>query len=147
MSSSPSMFARSTLVTDTGVLYAALVPQDKNHSRCYPLLASGLVVTIPAPVIGEVDWLGRARGRSDAGALLIGSVVDESVFVVDLDLEDWARVRDLVDRYADLPLTVVDASVVAVAERLEQTTIATLDHRHFSVVRPRHTRGFTLLPS
>jgi len=113
---------------------------------CSALLGSGMTVTIPAPVIGEVDWLGRRRGRPEAGAVLLGSVIDGSLLVVDLDLEDWARVRELVDRYADLPLNVVDASVVTVAERLEQTTIATLDHRHFSVVRPRHVAAFTLVP-
>jgi hypothetical protein len=32
------------------------------------------------------------------------------------------------------------------AERLEETAIATLDHRHFSVVRPAHVACFTLVP-
>jgi uncharacterized protein len=47
---------------------------------------------------------------------------------------------------ADLPLGIVDAAVVAIAERLQLTEIATLDHRHFTVVRPRHTAAFVLLP-
>ena len=42
--------------------------------------------------------------------------------------------------------SLVDASVVAIAERLEQDTIATLDRRHFSVVRPLHVDAFTLVP-
>jgi len=53
---------------------------------------------------------------------------------------------DLVDQYADLPLGTTDAGVVAVAERLGLVEIATLDRRHFSVVRPRHASAFTLLP-
>ncbi|GAA4546285.1 hypothetical protein [Pseudonocardia xishanensis] len=53
---------------------------------------------------------------------------------------------DLVDTYADLPLGTSDASVVALAERLGVTEVATLDHRHFRVVRPRHVDAFTLLP-
>jgi len=137
---------RNTLVTDTGVVYAALVRKDENHARCRALLASGPVVTIPAPVIGEVDWLGRTRGRSEVGDLLLGSVVDGSVLVVDLDVEDWRRVRALGNRYADLPLSVVDAAIVAVAERLEEDTIATLDRRHFAVIRPAHVPAFTLVP-
>jgi predicted nucleic acid-binding protein len=40
----------------------------------------------------------------------------------------------------------VDASVVAVAERLGIGTVATLDRRHFTVVRPRHVDMFELLP-
>ena len=77
---------------------------------------------------------------------LLDSVIDESVLVVQPDIEDYARMRDLIDTYADLPLDIVDASVVAIAERLEQDTIATLDRRHFSVVRPSHVPAFTLVP-
>jgi hypothetical protein len=53
---------------------------------------------------------------------------------------------ELVETYVDLPLGIVDAAVIAIAERLRLTEIATLDHRHFTVVRPRHTSAFVLLP-
>ena len=53
---------------------------------------------------------------------------------------------DLVEQYADLPLGTTDAAVIAVAERLNVTEVATLDHRHFTVVRPDHVKSLTLLP-
>jgi len=53
---------------------------------------------------------------------------------------------ELVTTYADLPLGMVDASSVAIAERLDVREIATIDRRHSSVVRPRHVDAFTLLP-
>lgn len=140
------MSVRNTLVADTSVLYAGLDPQDDEHAACRDLLLSGPPVAFPALLLGEVDWLGRSRGKPRAGSHLLASVIDDSVLAVDLDLNDWRRVHELVDRYADLPLSVFDASVVAVAERLEEPAIATLDHRHFSVVRPRHVRAFALLP-
>ena len=59
---------------------------------------------------------------------------------------DWLRIAQLVEQYRDLPLGTVDASVVAAAERLGVSTIATLDRRHFSVVRPKHVESFELLP-
>ena len=68
------------------------------------------------------------------------------MLVANLELEDYARAIELVEKYADLPLSLVDASVVAIAERLEQDTIATLDRRHFSVIRPLHIDAFTLVP-
>jgi uncharacterized protein len=52
----------------------------------------------------------------------------------------------LVEQYADLPLGAVDASVIALAERLGIPEVATLDRRHFSVVRPLHVPTFHLLP-
>ena len=66
--------------------------------------------------------------------------------VVDLELVDYERMAELVEVYADFPLGTTDAAVVAVAERLGITEIATLDRRHFHAVRPRHAGGFTLLP-
>jgi predicted nucleic acid-binding protein len=59
---------------------------------------------------------------------------------------DWLRVAELVGRYRDMPLGTVDASVVAAAERLGISKLATRDRRHFSVVRPRHAQAFELLP-
>lgn len=56
------------------------------------------------------------------------------------------RIAELVARYRDLPLGTIDASVVATAERLGITEIATVDRRHFSVVRPKHVDAFTLIP-
>jgi predicted nucleic acid-binding protein len=53
---------------------------------------------------------------------------------------------ELVELYADWPLGGTDASVIAIAERLGVTKVATLDRRHFAAVRPRHIEAFTLLP-
>ena len=53
---------------------------------------------------------------------------------------------ELVVRYGDLPLGTTDASVVALAERLKIDEVATLDRRHFAVVRPSHTSALKLLP-
>jgi uncharacterized protein len=136
----------NTLVTDTSVLYAALDPSDAAHEASFSLLESGAAVTVTAPVIAETDWLARTRGRRRATELLLESVVDGSVLVVDLDGDDYRRIRTLVERHADLPLDLVDASVVAIAERLEQHTIATLDRRHFSIVKPFHVDSFTIVP-
>ena len=66
--------------------------------------------------------------------------------VHDLGGGDWARVHELVETYADLRLGGTDASLVALAEHLGATRIATLNRRHFSVVIPRHTDAFELLP-
>ena len=66
--------------------------------------------------------------------------------MVPLAASDLDRMVELVEKYADFPLGLVDASVIAVAERLGAREIATLDRRHFSAVRPAHVQAFTLLP-
>lgn len=65
---------------------------------------------------------------------------------IELIAADYARMAQLVLKYHDLPLGTTDASVVAVAERLKITDVATLDRRDFAVVRPRHVAALTLLP-
>lgn len=61
-------------------------------------------------------------------------------------MSDLSRMADLVDQYADLPLGTTDAAVVSLAERLHCAEVATLDRRHFTVVRARHVKALTLLP-
>ena len=48
--------------------------------------------------------------------------------------------------YVDTPLCLVDACVVAAAERLDIVSVLTVDRRHFSIVRPRHVPSLKLLP-
>jgi uncharacterized protein len=74
------------------------------------------------------------------GDLAAGALVPEQVVPA-----DWVRIAELVAAYRDLPLGTVDASIVAACERLGAATIATLDRRHFSVVRPAHAPAFDIV--
>ena len=134
------------MITDTGVVYAAMDRSDPSHGACAELLErTGDPLVVPSPVLVELDWIGDARGVPVLDATL-ASVENGSIEVIDLSPADYNRIRELCRQYQDLGLGMVDASVVAVAERLEEDTIATLDHRHFSVVRPRHVPSFRLVP-
>ena len=74
--------------------------------------------------------------------------VERGAFVVeDLQPQDYARLGELLVTYADLRLGFVDAAVLAVTERLGERRVATLDHRHFGVVRLAHTDALQLLPA
>ncbi len=135
------------MITDTGVVYASMDRSDPSHAACVELLQrTGEPLRVPSPVLVELDWLGDARGVPVLDATL-ESVESGSIEVIDLSPADYGRIRELCRQYQDLGLGMVDASVVAVAERLGEETIATLDHRHFSVVRPRHVASFTLVPN
>lgn len=97
-------------------------------------------------IIAETAYLfGRQLG-STAEAHLFRSIAADEIIVETMAPEDALRIADLVERYADLPLGAADASLVAIAERRRETAIATLDRRHFSVVRPSHAAAFELLP-
>ena len=68
------------------------------------------------------------------------------VEIIDLTTDDWARTVELIETYLDRPLGLVDAAIIATAERLGVTEIGTMNGRDVYLVRPRHTNAFTLLP-
>jgi predicted nucleic acid-binding protein len=135
------------IVVDTGPLYAQADRNDSHHEACRELLAThpGPLI-VPVLAIGEATYLIGKRQGPKFEALLLADVAAGNFIADPVAPTDWLRIAELVVKYQDLPLGTADASVVACAERLGVTTIATLDRRHFSVVRPRHVEGFELLP-
>jgi uncharacterized protein len=97
-------------------------------------------------VIAEAAYLVDRQLGAKAEASLYASIIDGQVEVADPGITDWQRIQDLVSTYVDLRLGGTDASIIALAERRGALRIATLNRRHFAVVRPRHTEAFELLP-
>lgn len=135
------------LVVDTGPLLATADISDKDHAACRALLEGdeGPLVTT-AMVIAEAAYLIDRLLGPRAEAALYASITGRHLTVVHLENSDWERIAELVTTYASLRLGGTDASVITLAERLGTTRIATLNDRHFRVVRPRHTAAFELLP-
>lgn len=72
-------------------------------------------------------------------------ILSESARPVDLFPDDSQRMRVLMRQYSKLPMDFADASLVALAERLNVRKVFTLD-RHFRLYRPRHCQGFEIFP-
>lgn len=135
------------LVCDTGPLFAAMDRADRDHLASVHLLtANREPVVIPAPVLVELDWLTNARLGPVPFLSLLKDIEEGAVRVADLTRADYRRIHELCREYADLPLGLVDAAVLAVVERLGELKLATLDRRHFSIVRPLHTPSLLLVP-
>lgn len=134
-------------MADAGPLYAYIDADDRHHLASLELLQShpGPLV-VPTLVITEVAYLVATRLGTGAEIRFLGDLAAGTFLVEPVAPADWLRIAELVGRYRDLPLGTVDASVIAAAERLGIVEVATVDHRHFSVVRPSHTEAFTLLP-
>lgn len=95
-------------------------------------------------MVVEVCWL--LEERPDVEAAFLDSVAAGEFQPVPITRPDLTRIAELVRIYDDFPLGAVDASVVAVAERLKLARVATLDRRHFPAIRPAHCPALTLLP-
>ena len=137
------------IVVDTGVLLAVADADDRWHRASTELLASlpSDQLIVPAPVIPETGWMIAAVLGPATEAAFISSVAAGDFSVIDLTSDDWRRVGELIERYADMDLGTVDAAVIAIAERLNVTTLATINPRDFRVVRPAHCDAFELVPT
>lgn len=135
------------LILDTGPLYASLDRRDRDHARCRRLIEEAKeALVIPSPVLPELDYLVSERLGAGPMLALLGDVERGAYLVEDLTPADYTRARQVMDRYADQDVGFVDSAVLAVVERLGESKLARLDHRHFSVLRPRHVDALDLLP-
>jgi predicted nucleic acid-binding protein len=138
---------KDAIYSSTGPLVAALAAGDADHERCAAFFDgySGDLLVTPY-VVNEVCYLVERDMGSKAEAAFLRAVAQRELQQIDILPEDLLRMAELVETYADFPLGMADASVIALAERLNIREVATLDHRHFRVVRPRHTDALHLLP-
>lgn len=135
------------LVIDTGVLYAAMDRSDSAHIACRALLEGSTdLLLIPSAILPEVDYFASRHLGPGAMVSLLRDIRRGVFRVEDLVAADFARVEEVIDRYADADVGFVDAAVLAVVERLGENKVATLDRRHFAMLRPRHCEALTLLP-
>jgi predicted nucleic acid-binding protein len=135
------------IVADSGAIYALYDAADRHHRQVVAALKkhSGPVV-VPAPVLGELDYLLRHFLGVDAELSFLDDVRSGAYTIESTQAADIARCRELIETYRDLNLGLADASVVAIAERLGVRRVLTVDQRHFRAVRPRGG-PFTLLPA
>jgi uncharacterized protein len=101
---------------------------------------------IPTLVLTEVAYLVSTRLGWQPEVRLLGDLAAGNFTLEPVHPQDLIRIAELVAQHHDLPLGTVDASVVATAERLRITEVATIGRRHFSIVRPAHADVFKLLP-
>lgn len=136
------------LIVDAGPLYAYVDGDDAHHQTCLELLEThpGPLI-VPTLVITEVAYLIASRLGWQAETRFLGDLAAGELSLEPVAAEDLLRIAELVALYHDLPLGTVDASDVVAAERLGAKEVATVDRRHFTVVRPNHVEAFDLLPA
>jgi len=135
------------LVLDTGPLLAALDAADPDHKRCAKLLnETHEDLVVPGLVLAELDYWCHQRLSVDAWLTFLEDLLSGAYRLELTTMADLTRCRDLQAQYRDQSLGVVDASVLALVERLGETKLATLDHRHFALLRPGHVEALELLP-
>jgi len=135
------------LVVDTSVLYASLDTGDRDHERCVALLDDlSEPPVIPSPVLVELDQLLARRNAQNAWFRFCDAVARGAYALFDATPPLVARASEIQRRYSDMPIGYVDAFVFVTCEALGEMTVATLDHRHFSVLRTKRRKALTIVP-
>jgi uncharacterized protein len=135
------------LILDTSVLLAALDASDPDHGRCAKLIAgSSENLVVPALVLSELDYWCHERLTAEVWQAFLEDVLAGAYSVQNPTEEDLKRSLELQRDYSDLAVGVVDASILALVERLAEPKVATLDHRHFATMRPKHVQALQLVP-
>ena len=133
------------LLLDTGALYALADADDDWHSRVRDFLkGQRQSLLTPVTVIPEATYLIRKRLGPAAETEFGESLAAGEIGVENLTVRDLKRCAELLRTYDFLGF--VDASVVAIAERLKLGAVVTTDRRDFARVRPAHVPAFQLLP-
>jgi len=136
-----------TIIIDSGIVYALSDRKDSWHSRSVAFLTEfdGRLI-IPSTVIPEACYLLNTFLGQTAEKKFIDSLVKRELTIEHFTMNDLSRCVEILDKYKALNIGFVDATVIAISERLKISKILTTDRKHFSVIKPRHCKAFTLLP-
>ena len=134
-------------IFDTGFLFAYFDKKDFYHPECHRLMPIELpTALLPDVVLPELAYLILRELDVKTLTDFLRSVANGDFELVRTTAGDLERAAEILEKYNDNNIDLVDAVIVAMAERLGIEKILTVDRRHFSVFKPKHCENFTLLP-
>jgi predicted nucleic acid-binding protein len=135
------------VIVDTSAILAFFDRDEPDHAALAALLSQSSEPLVVSPyVIAEVDYLIGTRIGVAAEIAALRELAGGAWELATIDSSDLARTVPIIERYADHAIGVADASNVVLADRYRTTTVATLDRRHFSVLRPLSGGYFAIVP-
>jgi uncharacterized protein len=135
------------ILLDTSGLLAALDAAQRSHRETAASLAAAHPPLLLSPfVLAELDYLLLARVGATARVSLLKEVKRGAYLLETMTGADVARAQVIIERHADLGISLADASIVVLAERRRVHDVLTLDERHFRVLTVGG-KPFRLLPA
>jgi uncharacterized protein len=135
------------MIVDTSAILAFFDRDEPDHEALAAVLSQSSEPLVVSPyVIAEVDYLIGTRLGVAAEIAALHELAGGAWDLATIDSIDLARTVSIIERYADHAIGVADASNVVLADRYRTTTVATLDRRHFSVLRPLSGGYFAIVP-
>jgi uncharacterized protein len=116
---------------DAGPLVALVDTSDQHHANC----ALALSLLPPSPLVTTWPCLTEAmyllgRGGGIAGQSKLWTFLQNGLVTLYLPAPDeWRRIQQLMNQYADMPLDMADASLISASERLGDRRMFSIDSR------------------
>ena len=135
------------ILVDTGPIYALADRDDDHHHPVAEFLTTNReLLIVPVTVLPEACYLLRKFLGRDAERGFVEYMAQGDYRMESLARDDLRRIDGLLGQYGSSGLDFVDASVIAMSERLAITQVLTVDRRHFGMVRPAHCAALHLIP-
>ncbi len=135
------------MIVDTSALLSFLYKGEVSHEKSAKALASADGPLVVSPyILAELDYLVLSRYGTRHEQAVLAELCSGAWELATMDVARVQRAAAIVERYADVPIGLADASNIVFAEDYGTTTIATLDRRHFSILRLSDGRAPTLVP-
>jgi predicted nucleic acid-binding protein len=134
------------VVVDTSALLALFDASEPDHEAVSEVLAPADVLVVSPYVVAELDYLVATRHGVDDELAVLDELAGGAWHLAAFDEEGLRHAREVIARYRDQQIGLADASIVVLAERYGTHTIATLDRRHFDVLRSLDGGYFEVLP-
>ncbi|MBD2138129.1 PIN domain-containing protein [Anabaena sp. FACHB-1237] len=134
-------------ILDTSFLLATVNRKDKNHNLVLDIIVNlKEPLILPMTVLPEVSYLIASRLGHHIMRQFLADLVVSNMMIEVITKEDLQRTTEILTQYSDSQLDFVDATITAIAERMNITKVLTLDRRDFSIIRPKHCHYFQIFP-
>ncbi len=134
---------QNSIIADTGFWVAIGVKKDKYHDVAITvakLLRFDPITTWP--VLTEAYYLLQKYQGNNAAKSFLSQIEDSNIDIFQIEFRHLSRMRELLDKYADLPMDLADASLVLLAEELGHGRILSTDQRDFNSYRWKNHKPF-----
>ena len=134
------------VIVDTSALLAFFDASEPDHEAVSKVLGAADALVVSPYVVAELDYLVATRHGVDNELAVLDELAGGAWHLAAFDEEELRRARRVIASYKDQEIGVADASIVVLAERHRTRTIASLNHRHFGVLRSLDGGHFEVLP-
>ena len=134
------------VIVDTSALLAFFDASEPDHEAVSEVLAAADALVVSPHVVAELDYLVATRHGVDDQLAVLDELAGGAWDLAAFDEEGLRRAREVIASYRDQAIGVADASIVVLAERYRTRTIASLDRRHFDILRSLEGGYFEVLP-